>query len=394
MRTIEKYLIALYFFISPFEIALHLLITSSTKYVGLMILLVEGCVLLSKSRGAIITLSLSSKSIIIWVAYCVLTLAWTSLNNYTFEYITTYILMSTLLLVSTFELWDSGTVNLFKNAYMFGSLLMAMTAVFFGGGQYLDRETIVILGKECDPNQVAANIIPGIVMFLDIGLNKNKNRLINVCGYAGTVFCIYSVFLTGSRGGFVTLAVCIITVLIIAKKNNRLSSAYIISTFVIGIIGYYYFFMQQEWRVLDFSSYTSTYANGSGRTVIWKALLSSFDIKWIWGHGVGSSISYFQDMWGKTVAVHNTFLLVLYEVGILGFGIYLFSYIYMAFHYRKNEVLFSVLIGSLISSFFLDALNQRYIWNSLMLCIMQYNAETIQPQIQARSNGCEYKYIR
>ena len=349
--------------------------------------------MLSKKGGAVITLSLSSKAIIVWVVYCVLTLAWTSLNDYTFEYITTYILMSTLLLVSSFELWDSDTVSLFQKAYMFGSLLMAMTTVFFGGGKYLDRETIVILGKECDPNQVAANIIPGIVMFLGIALNKYKNKLINICGYTGATFCIYSVFLTGSRGGFVTLAVCIIAVMIIAQRNKRLSAVHIVSVVLVGILGYY-FIMQQEWRVLDFNSYTSTYANGSGRTVIWKALLSSFDIQWIWGHGVGSSISYFQDMLGKTVAVHNTFLLVLYEVGILGFSIYLFSYIYMAFIFRRNEVLFSVLIGSLISSFFLDALNQRYIWNSLMLCIMQFNAETILPPIQVGSNRCEYRYIR
>ena len=161
----------------------------------------------------------------------------------------------------------------------------------------------------------------------------------------------------------------------------------------LGIIGYIYFFTQQEWRVLDFESYTSTYANGSGRTVIWKALLSSFDIHWIWGHGVGSSISYFKEIYGKAVAVHNTFLLVLYEVGIFGFGIYFFSYVYMAIYHRRNEALFSILIGSLISSIFLDALNQRYIWNSLILCIMQYNIET-SCQINDRANCYKCKYFK
>ena len=39
MRTIEKYLIAFYFLICPIEIALHLVVTSTAKYAGLMILL-------------------------------------------------------------------------------------------------------------------------------------------------------------------------------------------------------------------------------------------------------------------------------------------------------------------------------------------------------------------
>ncbi len=393
MRTIEKYLIALYFFICPFEIALHLVVPSSTKYVGLMILLVEACILISKKREAIVSLSFSSISILLWALYCVISLFWTSLNNYTYEYITTYVLMSILLIVTTLELWDLDTINIYRKAYLLGSFLMAITTVFFGGGSYSDRETIVIFGKECDPNQVAANILPGIVFFLDIALDKKKNEMLNLCGYAGAIFCIYSVFLTGSRGGFVALAVSIIAVLIIAKRNNRLLVIHIIFTILIGLIGFSYLFRQQEWRVLDFGHYTSTYANGSGRTVIWKALLKSFDHKWILGHGVGSSISYFQDIYGRLVAVHNTFLLVLYEVGFLGFGIYISSYLYMAIYHRRNEVLFSILLGSLISAFFLDALNLRYIWNSLILCIMQYNIESTF-QAQDRPSQYKHKYIK
>ena len=391
MRTIEKYLIALYFFISPVEIALHLLVTSSTKYVGLAIIIVEICILVSKGGKAVFKFSASTISIIVWCVYCVLSLVWTSLNEYTYEYLSTYFFMSALLLVATFELWDSDSVNLFLYAYLFGSLLMAITSILFAGGKYYDRETIVILGRECDPNQVAANIIPGIVIFLDVALKKHKSIFINVCCYAGAALCIYSVFLTGSRGGFIALLLSIVSVIIIGKRNKIISIKQIIVAAIIGIAAYSYFFVQQEWRVLDFGSYTSTYANGSGRTVIWKTLLKSFDINWLWGHGVGSSISYFKYEFGKAVAVHNTFLLVLYEVGILGFGIFIFSFVNMAYYHRKNGVMFSIIIGSMISSFFLDALNQRYLWNSLMLCIMKYNADSnLQTETVPNRTKCRY----
>ena len=129
MRTIEKYLIALYFFICPFEIALHLVVPSSTKYVGLMILLVEACILISKKREAIVSLSFSSISILLWALYCVISLFWTSLNNYTYEYITTYVLMSILLIVTTLELWDLDTINIYRKAYLLGSFLIAITKI-------------------------------------------------------------------------------------------------------------------------------------------------------------------------------------------------------------------------------------------------------------------------
>lgn len=393
MRTIEKYLIALYFFISPAEIALHLLVTSSTKYVGLAILIIETCILLTKGRKAEIGFSASTISIILWCVYCVLSLAWVSLNEYTYEYLSTYLLMSALLIVTTFELWDSGTVKLYLYTYLFGSLLMAIISILFAGGKYLDRDTIVILGRECDPNQVAANIIPGIVIFLDVALKKHKSILINICCYVGTAVCVYSVFNTGSRGGFVALLFGIIAVIIIGKVNRVISVKQIIIAVIIGIAVYSYFFLQQDWRVLDFGSYTGTYANGSGRTVIWKALLKSFDVNWIWGHGVGSSISYFKNEFGKAVAVHNTFLLVLYEVGVLGFSIFAFSFVNMAYYHRKNGALFSIIIGSMISSIFLDALNQRYLWNSLMICILQYNANSNSQSLKA-SNRSECRYFK
>ena len=393
MRTIEKYLIALYFFISPAEIALHLLVTSSTKYVGLVILIVETVILVTKGGKAETNFSASTISIILWCVYCVLSLAWVSINEYTYEYLSTYLLMSALLIVTTFELWDSGTVKLYLYAYLFGSLLMAIISILFAGGKYLDRDTIVILGRECDPNQVAANIIPGIVIFLDVAFKKHKSILINIFSYLGTAVCVYSVFNTGSRGGFVALLLGIIAVLIIGKRNKNISVKQIIIAVIIGIAAYSYFFVQQDWRVLDFGSYTGTYANGSGRTIIWKALLKSFDVSWIWGHGVGSSISYFKNEFGKAIAVHNTFLLVLYEVGIWGFSIFLFSFVNMAFYHRKNGALFSIILGSMISSIFLDALNQRYLWNSLMLCVMQYNADSIF-QSKKVSNRSECRYLK
>ena len=40
MRSIEKYIIALYFFICPLEIALNIIFGSTAKYVGLLVLVV------------------------------------------------------------------------------------------------------------------------------------------------------------------------------------------------------------------------------------------------------------------------------------------------------------------------------------------------------------------
>ena len=130
-------------------------------------------------------------------------------------------------------------------------------------------------------------------------------------------------------------------------------------------------------RLLGFSTYTDKYDNGQSRLTLWKDMFDDFDAQWFIGHGVGSSITFFQMLKGTLQGVHNTFLLVLYEVGIIGFCFWLFPYIAMLFYNisRRNHVIAGVLIAALLSSFFLDALIVRYIWNALILSIMKYELE-------------------
>lgn len=393
MRTVEKYLIALFFFICPVEIAVHLLITSSAKYVGLLILLAEVIILLKSGSEAIIYMSPSVIAILLWLTYCCISLNWVTINGITYEYITTYVMMGIFTIISTVEIWEEKDIRLYLCAYMSGSLLLALIVMFFGGGGYTDRETIVLLGKECDPNQASANLIPGAILCLNFAIKKNKTKLLNILGYIGTFVCIYSVFLTGSRGGFISLSVSSVATLIIAERKGKISSVNLTAVVIFGVFVYIYAISTQAWRVLDFDSYTSTYGNGSGRIVLWKALLNSFDIKWLWGHGVGSTANYYRTIFGEISGVHNTFLLVLYEVGFLGFAFFIFPYITMLFHFRKNEVLFPILIGALICAFFLDALNLRYIWNGLILCLMEYNFKKKQEIIE-HSTKMQHRYLK
>ncbi len=400
MRTIEKYLIAFYFLICPIEIALHLVVTSTAKYAGLMILLTEGCILLSRRKNMDVNFSFGSAATLFWIAYSAITVIWANTNSLTFEYLTTYAMMGALLFACTMETWNEAEIDLFVRAYLIGSILMAFTVIFFGGGGFSDRETIIIMGSECDPNQVAANIVPGAMLSFDRFFGEKTNRKTKIISLASFVLCTYSIFQTGSRGGFAALALGVAYLLFVAFRKGAVKIWMILLAVVVGAVSVSYIPVFTEGRVLDFGSYNATYSNQLNRVIIWQKLLSTFDEQWIWGHGVGSTVNYLERAIGKVTAVHNTFLHVLFEVGFAGFSLFIFPYVTMIRrYYKKNGALVSVLLGAMVCSFFLDALNLRYLWNGLMLCIMQYHfdiygqeQETLpQPQASPRP-VC--KYIR
>ncbi len=396
MRTIQKYLIILYLLICPVEIALHLMITSSVKYVGLLIVLVEGCILLYNIKGMDVNFSSCSMATFLWVAYCAVALLWTEINDSTYEYLTTYMLMMLLLIACTLETWNEKEILQYLNAYMIGGILMALAVIFFGGSKYADRETITIMGKSCDPNQVAANIIPGAVLSLNMFLTEKSDRKKNLFGLIGVVICAYSIFQTGSRGGFAALVVGAVLVIYVTLRKGKLKTWTIVFSILVGIVVVRYVPIFKEGRALDFDSYTATYSNGLNRIVIWKTLLKSFDGKWILGHGVGSTINYLEAAIGRRTAVHNTFLHVLYEVGIVGFLIFFFPYFWMMKTYiKKNGELTAILAGAVICSIFLDALNLRYLWNGLILCMMQYHLDGgREPEMPKKAVNLRSKYIK
>ena len=372
MKKIEEWLIILYFFICPCELVLNIAITSSTKYIGLLILITWFISFFSDSKSSF-NFSGCVKSLIIWLAYCVISLAWGNNSELTFDYLTSYLEMGLLVIILVQKEWSEKNVRHFLFAYYLGSICLAIATIALSEVRYLGRSTIVFMGREIDPNQLPANIIPGAIISLGYTINNQIKVRYRIIAAISFFFTIYTVFFTGSRGAFLAIGGGLLLTFFLQPQKKHIDKIIYIGLF--AILAWFVIHLlpsETTERILGFDSYTDKYANGGNRLTIWQSLLDDFDAQWIIGHGVGSTIAYFKMLVGKLRSVHNTFLLVLYEVGFIGFGFFIAPYISMLYSGIKNRynMATGILVASLITSLFLDSLNLRYLWNGLVLCIM------------------------
>ena len=178
MRKLEKFLIFIYFAVCPVELALHLVIQSTTKYVGLLIVLVWGLMILANNDDISIYYTNHTLSFALWLIYCIITLIWTKISVYSYDYLITYLEMGLLYFVCVEIRWTEKDVCHFLYAILLGSISVAILVYFFGEARFVGRTVINLLGKYCDPNQLAANIIPGALVAVWIMLDKKKPIII------------------------------------------------------------------------------------------------------------------------------------------------------------------------------------------------------------------------
>ncbi len=394
MKKIEEWLVILYFFICPCELVINIAITSSTKYIGILILVVWLVNLFNDPKPSF-TFSRGITSLVIWLVYCVISLAWGNESELTFGYLTTYLQMGALVFLIAQRKWSEKQINRILFAYYLGSICLAIATLAFGETRYLGRVAIVFMGRAIDPNQVPANIIPGAIISLGYTINNRIKIHYRIITTLTFLLTIYTIFLNGSRGAFLALSGGLLFTYFLQPRGVNINKIIYIGLFMgLGWFALHLLPSETTDRILGFESYADKYANGENRLTIWKSLLDTFDTQWIIGHGVGSTIAYFRILVGKLRGTHNTFLLVFYEVGIIGFGFFIFTFISTLVSSIKGRfnVVTGILVASLISSFFLDSLILRYLWNGLILCVIRCNCtgnslqQEQQPDMLYKSN--------
>ena len=389
MRLFKKYTIALYFLLCPLELALNIVLTSSTKYVGMLILALWVAEIIYNRDTSSFYGWKHILMLLAWMAYeLIITLTIGITSNRTYEYIVTYLMMTTLVVLCSQEEWEAPDINLFLYAYYLGAIIMAIIVVAYGSNIYEGRSTIIIMGRYCDPNQLSASILPGVFIGFEKSINEDRLTKKAVHLLAAMVV-IYGSLSTGSRGALLGLLVGLSIFLLGQIISGKLRLFHIVFLLICTII----ILRSLPSLTLDRLRYSDSYLNGSGRARIWEILISSFDAKWIIGHGAGSSIAFFLDYYGKASSVHNTFLLVLYESGIIGLTMFVFMLLDLLINTIKSKkgLIAAILAGAMMNALFLDSLNLRYLWNAVILCILQCNLFNCDRTETAKKT---LKYIR
>lgn len=367
-------LVAAYFFISPLEFALNAVFPggSTVKYLGAAIIILLMLYLYRDSEK--VKIKAFHISMYLWIITVLVSYFWTQSISYALIYIKSYVNMVIFFIVLTSVNYTQKQIRLYINSMLLGSTMSAIImlsnlTLYHGVG---NRYTFNIGSAQLDPNNAAAFLCYGVVISLYYLLNSvYKKKIVYLILFGVNLIAL---FFTGSRGGFLTI---FITIVIILINNYRVKHNFVITSvkntiiiallFVVVVLALNYFVPEELLdRILQFESY----GEGSERTIIWNYALNMLIEKPIVGYGIGSFPVIASMFFGLNKGMHNTYLMVLFENGIAGFCFFISGIIMLAYRAKRNKHFFALimLFTSLIPSFFLDALVQRFFWNGLILC--------------------------
>lgn len=184
------------------------------------------------------------------------------------------------------------------------------------------RTTLVILGNETDNNEFAGTlIVPASVLLFKLIKGCDIKRTI---AYAGALIVIaYVVLMTGSRGGAIALAIAIVTTALLSGKftvKQALLCLLLLAAVSILIWRYVLPLIPKD-IILRFTS-EELESGGEGRTSKWFAALDAINksdgFRFLCGYGAFGYV-----VLNKTSTMHNQFVQVLLDYGVIGLVLYL-----------------------------------------------------------------------
>lgn len=329
-----------------------------------------------------IRLNILSSTISLWFIYKLISVAWSSMeNNDVRAHLFTHIGMVLLTLVITSRVRSGKFLRLaLQTSYMSSFLFGALSVIC--RRPYLDefhasRQVLTLWGQQMDPNNCAAFLSVAVGLGAYSLFREKKHRVLNA-----VVVLVNSgaIILTGSRGGFLLMGLLIAGAVLLPNWNTRTigmnlvkrSAIMLVIALIGGVLLSRYTDILQDGlaRLLAFDNYEG----GSERTDLWAIALTYIERHPLFGNGWG----------GYTIkngmAIHNTYLTILCDTGIIGFIVFMTPIVYIGCYALKKHALSALLIlmTGLVPACTLDSINKRYFWNAIILSFMmvQYIRKT------------------
>lgn len=250
-------------------------------------------------------------------------------------------------------------------------------------GLMIERNNYRLIGTIEDPNFfVLFNTI-----FFFYYLTRPRNRINNI----GLILCSITILLSLSRGGFFAI---VFPLLFYVKKyykrvNYKKIVLIILAVITLNIILAY---------ILDFNYirvFTIRLLNifsdgGSGRINLWKNGLEVFGENPLFGIGINNFRSYNINIYGDSRYLHNTYLQILVETGIVGFSIFLvFVYLFLfrllkLYRINKDQFLLFVGVSASLSLFNLSSLLNEALLLYMVICsryLLEYSEKRDEDKV-------------
>jgi O-antigen ligase len=279
-------------------------------------------------------------------------------------------------------------------AFVAGTTLSIMAGVVGGGlssGGAADSAVSDggrLQGATNDPNYLAAAIVPAIM--LAAGLAARRGRPVVRLGLAAVIAVLaLGLAATESRGGFLAAIVVLVGALVV-WRGRRLAIA-ALAVLLVATAGAWFSMSPGSWqRITDMAD------GGSGRSDIWQVASRVVEAHPIAGVGLGQfpvvspdyvnrpgAIDRVDLLIDKHILVHNAYLQLWAETGIIGLALFLaVAWASLAAAWRAARwfeeagdedmtalarAVFLAILGSLTASIFLSNVDDRRLWVLLAL---------------------------
>ena len=283
------------------------------------------------------------------------------------------LLLTVLTLVFATRLYYSSKETKFLSQFFCVAYAIYAALVIYSIGMawrdYGRIQILILNGSEAlDPNVISATfILPMVISFYNVLYGKRKL----IALFLILLFTI-AILACGSRGAFVGFVIASFFLLLQYVKNIKqerglwsyFKNIILLVSIVFIMTKGIDFISQQDGvsglnRVLDFED-----DSGNGRIPIWTQRLSLVLESPLWGQGINRDLGTY----ARGAACHNTFLEILYYGGIIGFLLFM-KPIYQLWSRKtiSKSLKYSLFLAVCIPIFFIDTLQERTLWNFLIL---------------------------
>lgn len=230
------------------------------------------------------------------------------------------------------------------------------------------------LTKGNDQNGFAALML--LPFGLSIGRIPGKSLPIK-CMYMGfALVFLFVVLMTGSRGGLLGICAFVFICVFFAQKGKRTRT--IISMVALLIFAYFFVlpYLPEHIRNRLFKndSYMNTMNAHENRGAFWKlGITKIFTSNPLLGVGAGCVPIMLGRYFSTNRAMHNTYINMLCEFGLLGLPAFLWMLWNLFYRKFKQQKLIemALLVGICLIIFFLDAYAKKFFWNVIMLLMIE-----------------------
>ncbi len=372
--------LAAYFFFAPFEDVLNSSVGTLAKYLAL---LAVGCMFLyylygiiNKNAGAAVRTSVQYENVLLlllpillvllsWLSYI-----WAYDSEVTFSRNITYTLLPFLFLAIMTVNFDKDELLLIKRLAIVGGIC-ATLYMFYTLGLDAVFEGRLTIDEENDPNNLAALILTPLALSLDEFV-KAKKPLYKVLYLGAVVLLAFTLLLTGSRGGMLAFATFLLAYFgaDFLKTRNKKRVILFICIVLVVLIAATFLPTEIFARLFYEDSYNALIEQEGNRVVLWGRCFTELVPNMpLWGWGSGNNTTKLSEIFGQTKGVHNTYISLLLEYGILGLPLFIwFIAAILRRLYKRNGVCETALVlALLVVIIFLDAYAKKFLWNTLFL---------------------------